>query len=64
MSTIWECKVGILETMDLPGGADLPMRKAVEEAFLKLVGQYPKFTFSGWSAKLTESQMSVVLDED
>lgn len=59
---IWECKIGIkgdgvLLTMT---GADLPMRDAIAKAYKEVTGVEPDFIFSGWNAKLTESQRWVV----
>lgn len=59
---IWECKVGGLVD-ELPPGADLPMRRAIEDAFHTLTGTYPKFLFSGWNAELTDGERFVV-EED
>lgn len=57
----WDCKVGIRgEGFELPPGADLPMREAVCVAFKEIVGVEPEFCFSGWGAKLTVVEQSVV----
>jgi hypothetical protein len=58
---IWRCKIGGPVNW-LPDGADLPMRKAIQEAFTRLTGREPEFTFSGWGAKLVESERAVVED--
>lgn len=54
----WECKVGIAPgtKVKLPGGADLPMRDAVETAFKHITGLDPEYCFSGWGAELTEME--------
>lgn len=58
--SIWYCKVGTLHDIDLPDGADWPMRKAIRQAFADVTGQDDEFCFSGWSAELTESEIAVV----
>lgn len=57
--TIWVCKIGNLGNIKLPSGADFPMRQAVREAFYKLTGKWPDFTFSGWGGELTTSERIV-----
>lgn len=57
---IWECKIGTRAGVAVPGGADFPMRRAVETAFKAVTGEWPEFIFSGWSAKLDEPEMAVV----
>jgi hypothetical protein len=57
----WQCKVGIRAgDARLPLGADAPMRKAVEQAFCGLTGQWPEFNFSGWGAEPDEPEMAVI----
>lgn len=56
---IWQCKIGETDAQ-LPDGADAPMRAAVEEAYHKLVGIYPKFVFSGWDGFLDTNQRAAV----
>lgn len=56
----WTCKIGEFDRDLLPGGCDLPMRKAVEDAYEKLTGEESKFTFSGWGGKLNEYERAVV----
>ena len=58
---VWTCKVGGT-VANLPGGSDLPMRKAVAEAFTELTGQPVEFCFSGWGDDLDESELAVVED--
>ena len=58
---VWTCKVGG-HVLDLPGGSDLPMRKAVAAAFTELTGQPVEFCFSGWGDDLDESELAVVED--
>ena len=60
MSTIWECKIGTGASLELPMGADYPMRAAIQKAFYELTGVEPEFTFSGWGADLTASEKDVV----
>lgn len=52
----WECKIGLKPgtVTTLPAGCDLPMRKAVEDAFRQMTGLDCDFNFSEWSAKLDE----------
>lgn len=57
---VWSCKIGPLPVDSLPKGADAPMRKAVEEAFYTLTGQYAEACFSGWGDKFTASERSIV----
>lgn len=59
---IWYCKIGEVASLPEVGGADLPMRKAVERAYKELTGEEPVFTFSGWGAELTEPERAVVED--
>lgn len=59
---IWTCKIGEADMTNVPQGADLPMRIAVERAFKEVTGQDARFTFSGWSGELTESERAVVED--
>lgn len=56
---IWYCKIGGTGCY-LPGGADLPMRDAITNAFRDVAGVYPEFLFSGWGQSLTESERAVV----
>lgn len=58
--SIWYCKVGTLHDIDLPDGADWPMREAIRQSFADLTGQDDEFCFSGWSAELTECELAVV----
>jgi len=53
---IWGCKIGIKSgaSITLPGGSDLPMSRAVEEAFKKVTGVDAEFCFSGWGETLTD----------
>ena len=57
---VWQAKIGFAPW--LPTGADLPMREAIERAFINLTGHTPEFIFSGWGAELTESELAVVND--
>lgn len=60
---IWKCKVGGPVNW-LPGGADLPMRNAIREAFTRITGREAEFVFSGWGATLTEGERAVVENRD
>jgi len=57
---IWYCKIGAVDEDLLVRGADDPMRKAVEEAYAKVVGKENDFCFSGWGAKLNTYEQAVV----
>lgn len=57
---IWECRIGEIDTDELPKGSDLPMRKAIAEAYKYITGKEPDFIFSGWGAQLSEPQRAVV----
>lgn len=57
---VWYCKVGIKGDVQLPGGADFPMRQAIKEAFFQVTGVEADFCFSGWNAPLTDIEESIV----
>lgn len=59
---IWGCKIGLKpgKSVVLPGGCDAPMRRAVEEAFLRITGQEADFCFSGWGEELTKDEKAVL----
>ena len=59
MEKIWKCKIGGIADELLPG-SDLPMRQAVQDAFIRITGSRPSYCFSGWDANLTESERAVV----
>ena len=56
----WSCKIGIMGGVELPPGADAPMRQAVERAFFELTGKHAEFNFSGWGAQLNSYEYEVV----
>ncbi len=56
---VWECKIGG-PAVDLPRGADGPMRQAVEAAFTALTGKPSEFNFTGWGGMLNEGELAVV----
>ncbi len=58
---IWSCKIGEVDRARLPQGSDLPMRRAVEQAYYDLTGIRPDFIFSGWGAELDEIERDIVL---
>ena len=64
METIWTCKIGCLDGIELPNGADLPMRQAIAKAFIEITGQEPDFLFSGWGGQLNKYERAVVKDDD
>lgn len=53
---IWSCRIGEIARGLLPRGSDLPMREAVESAYLKVVGFPADFVFSGWGDALREGE--------
>lgn len=57
---VWGCKIGYAEDVDLPSGADSPMKKAITKAFKEITGYEPDFIFSGWGATLTEGEQECV----
>lgn len=57
---IWSCKIGGEIPDNLSDGADLPMRIAIERAFLEITGVEARFTFSGWAGKLDEIERKIV----
>lgn len=59
---IWSCKIGPTD-VDLPLGADSPLRQAVQKAFLELTGHEAEVCFSGWGSKFTEGQMEILIGE-
>ena len=56
VGAIWSCKIGCMGIINLPSGADWPMRLAVSKAYYDITGKYPDFIFSGWSGVLTSSE--------
>lgn len=63
MSTIWECRIGCSEDITLPSGADVPMRQAIEAAFLAVTGRPHEFVFSLWGAELSVIEQEILLEE-
>lgn len=59
---VWKCKVGIKGSVNLPFGADFPMRQAIKRAFKEITGVDAEFCFSGWNASLEETEIRVVED--
>lgn len=57
---VWDCKIGVRGTVNLPSGADWPIRRAVEAAFKEITGVDAEFCFSGWGGTLTEGELAVV----
>ena len=47
-SRYWMCIVGPTDQNALPDACDLHMRRAVQDAFQKIVGDYPEILSSGW----------------
>lgn len=57
---IWECKIGGVSPVDLPHGADFPMRAAIDKAFREVSGIESDFIFSGWGGSLTTIEDKIV----
>jgi hypothetical protein len=62
MSKVWVCKIGTDENVEIPKGADAPMRQAVQEAFEKVTGVGARYAFTGWGGQLTKIERSIVDD--
>lgn len=55
----WMCIIGPTDQDELPDGADFPMRKAVQETFVKLTDEDAEFEcWSGWG--LTKERMEEI----
>lgn len=63
MSKVWSCKIGSLSEFDLPKGSDLPMRKAVENAYFELTGKYPDGLFSGWGDEFSKEEVACITND-
>ena len=61
---VWQCKLVLPEDANLPDGADLPMRQALQSACEELTGQQPIDIFSGWGGKLTKIEQRLVRSND
>lgn len=57
---IWSCKIGQVESGQVPDGGDTPLREAVEAAYKELTGEDNRFCFSGWGAKLDSFERDIV----
>lgn len=55
---VWTCSIG--GNVDLPRGSDLPMRVAVEDAFVRVTGQPPRACFSGWGGRWDGVQVACI----
>ena len=58
--TVWTCKIGVKGKIDLPRGADAPMRRAVEDAFSLMTARDEEFCFSGWGGELDKFEIEVL----
>lgn len=47
----WICIIGATKSENLKGGADLPMRKAVQKAFEETTGHEDETCWSGWGSE-------------
>lgn len=56
---VWECAIGGRDPVTVPPGGDLPMRRAVEQAFFELTGEHAEYTYSGWGRKFTDKALSM-----
>jgi hypothetical protein len=59
MKDVWLCKVGGSD-IELPDGADFPMRIAILKAYKEVTGKEAEFLFSGWGAKLDKYELAVL----
>lgn len=57
---IWDCKIGEVDEIKVPDGADQPMREAIARAYKELTGEEAKFIFSGWGAELTPAEREYI----
>jgi hypothetical protein len=57
---VFHCKIGVKGDLDLPNGADLPIRMATESMFSILFRKDAEFNFSGWNASLTEAELATI----
>ena len=57
---IWTCKIGVEDDVELPDGADLPMRRAAQERFRRVTGREPDFCFSGWNGELDDAELEAL----
>ena len=56
---VWECKLVLSDDIELPDGADFPMRQALRAACEEMTGTLPTDIFSGWNGSLTEIEQRV-----
>lgn len=57
---VWECKIGSVNGVEVPPGADFPMRQAIRKAYIELTGEEPDAIFSGWGSKFDEIELQVI----
>lgn len=60
MRVVWTCKIAVDIDEPIPEGADFPMRRAVEEAFIEITGKEPTVNFSGWGGELDEFETRIM----
>lgn len=58
----WTCRIGVTGEVEIPDGADYPMRVAVGKAFLAVTGREAEHCFSGWGDKWSELEVAVIED--
>jgi predicted dienelactone hydrolase len=55
----WSCLIGG-EVVELPSGADLPLRQSVKNAYLQLTGEHDEVCSSGWG--IDEERYHVLIE--
>lgn len=55
--TVLHCKIGVKDNVELPEGADYPMRQNVAALFSCLFRKDAEFNFSGWGGRLSEAEL-------
>jgi hypothetical protein len=56
----WTCKIGSVKGVQIPLGADAPMRAAIRKAFKEVTGEDAEAIFSGWGSKFNEAELHVI----
>lgn len=59
---VWECKIVVADSAELPHGFDAPPRQAAMRA-VESAGIPVLMCFSGWGGTLTEAEAECVLRE-
>lgn len=58
--TVWSCKIGWTYKVDLPRQADNLMRKAVDDALMKMRDYSMCHSFSGWNSRFNEIELAAI----